>query len=255
MTPASRSSQLVLSPLLLPPVPSPCNWSDLCKKQICWTWGHTPSPVASRLSSLCFGTQPPALSLWCSLLPCPGRPFNMHPLPLSSKSSSSLRSQLGHFLSCPSPRPHRIRWLLCLLKPRSVIISWCDHLFCLFLLLDLESTRRAGTVASSVSATSPAWAQGSCWGRGCSLSEGGRPPVFTFAEEPLNGLGACATHLRWGVSHGRGIQAQGLQTQGGPSLWVSFTSPLIASYSSVCLLSPLPGGESFPVLIRLCSRT
>ena len=36
----------------------------------------------------------------------------------------------------------------------------------------------------------------------CLLSEGGRLPGFTFAEELLNGLGAGAAHLLWGVDHG-----------------------------------------------------
>lgn len=37
---------------------------------------------------------------------------------------------------------------------------------------------------------------------------------FTFAEELLNGLGASTAHLLGRVDHGRGVEAQSLQTQG-----------------------------------------
>lgn len=57
-------------------------------------------------------------------------------------------------------------------------------------------------------------------------SEGGRLPGLTAAEELLNGLGAGTTHLWRRVGHGRGVQAQGLRTQGDPSLYTSFTSLL-----------------------------
>lgn len=39
---------------------------------------------------------------------------------------------------------------------------------------------------------------------------------FTFAEELLNGLGAGTAHLLRGVNHGRGVEAQSLQTQEEP---------------------------------------
>lgn len=69
----------------------------------------------------------------------------------------------------------------------------------------------------------PGLVQGSCWGHVCSRGQGGRLPGFTFAEELLNGCRAGAAHLlRW-VDHGQGVEAQSLQTQGDPSLRMSFT--------------------------------
>lgn len=109
-----------------------------------------------------------------------------------------------------------------------------------------SNSKQVGTVAISFClCCSPAWA-GTGWPWGSwFLSKGRRRwPGFTFAEELQDGRGAGTTHLPRRVDHGRGIEAQHLQTQGEPALLCS-SLPVQPEttrlpYQFVCPLSPPP---------------